>query len=320
MNTFFRKLTVAATVAVITVAFSCKKDSPTPTPTTTTTTTPTGEGYTSMSDFFAKNGVAAQTYTITGSSGGSFRSPQGTVVTIPPNAFLNSSLQVVTGPVTITFKDIYKKSDMLLSNIAATTTTGAPLKSGGEFYIKPTSGGNALTLANAITVTQPLDTLSAPDSAMNVYYRDTAGWALANLNASIVANASGYLTTLYTLTTPPTAGTWCNSDDPSYFSAYTQGTLVLQETDNATDYGTNVYLVFKGINTTDACHTGFGNNFNFTNCVPVGLQCTAVALGVKNGTLYSAIIPLTITSSQTISFSLTATTTAAFKAALEALN
>ena len=53
---------------------------------------------------------------------------------------------------------------------------------------------------------------------------------------------------------------------------------------------------------------------------PQGLQCTVVAVGVKGGTVYSSFTPITITSNQTVNFSMTATTTAAFESALTALN
>ena len=86
-------------------------------------------------DFFEKNGVQMQTHTIDATAGGTFTSPQGTVVTIPANAFVTGGGAPITGNVNIEFKDIYKKSDMLLSNMSTQTATG-PLKSAGEFFIK----------------------------------------------------------------------------------------------------------------------------------------------------------------------------------------
>src|ERR1017187_3980285 len=113
----------------ITAIVSCKKD--TKSSTTTPTPTPAADNYSSVNAFFSKNGVAMQTYTINGTTGGSFTSPQGTTVTIPANAFLTQASVPVTGNVTIQFKDIYKKSDMLLSNMPTMMQSGAPLKSGG---------------------------------------------------------------------------------------------------------------------------------------------------------------------------------------------
>jgi len=323
------KTTTGSLFVALTLIIGCHKDSTTqPSPTTTTQTTNT-DNYSSMANFFAKNGVVAQTYTITNSAGGSFTTPQGTVVTIPANTFVNNLNQQIAGTVTITFKDIYKKSDMLLSNITTNMTTGAPLKSGGEFFIKATSAGTAVNMANTITVKQPLNSLPV-DSLMQPYIKtdststpvniDTLGWALAHYNATVSSTVNGYIYSLYTIGNPNASGAWCNSDDPYYFSSYTQGSLILQETDNASDYNTYVYLIFKGITTVDACHTYNGNTFSYSNCVPIGLQCTVVAVGVKNGTVYSSFTPITIGANQTVNFSMSATTTAQFKAALTALN
>lgn len=319
MKTTFKRIGSMVIITGITI-IGCHKDNTTPAVTNPASNpSATSEGYTSMSNFFAKNGVPMQTFTINGTTGGNFTSPQGTKVSIPANAFLNSLSQVVTGNVTINFKDIYNKSDMLLTNMATTTSTGAPLKSGGEFFIKATSSGSALTLAQTITVTQTLNSVPL-DSFMLAFMGYPTGWVLDNADASVFATVNGYVYSLFSFSNPPDSGTWCNSDCPSYFSHYTLGTLILQETDTASNYNTYVYLVFKTISTTDACHTPSGNNFNYINCVPVGMQCTAVAVGIKNGTVYSSFIPITITSNQTITFSMSATTTPAFKAALTALN
>src|ERR1700679_670982 len=131
MNTLFRKIVCAAIIAMVTIIFGCdKKVTPQPAPNPATTPT-TVDNYSSMNDFFAKNGVAMQTYTINAATGGSYTTAQGAVVTIPYIAFMNSTYQLITGNVTINFKDIYRKSDMLLSDKPTNLDTGAPLKSAG---------------------------------------------------------------------------------------------------------------------------------------------------------------------------------------------
>ncbi|HWY97916.1 MAG TPA: hypothetical protein VNY36_02415, partial [Bacteroidia bacterium] len=110
-------------IKTITVSFllaiglftACKKNEPI-LPATTNTSTNT-DHYSSLQDFFAKNGVPLQTYTVNGNSGGNFTTPQGTKVIVPANCFIDKLGNPVTGNVTIQFKDIYAKSDMLLSNM-----------------------------------------------------------------------------------------------------------------------------------------------------------------------------------------------------------
>lgn len=78
--------------------------------TTTTTTTTSSDNYSSLKDFFAENEVSLQTFTVDGTNGGTFTTPQGTKVTIPANAFVTDGGISVTGNITIQFKDFYDKN------------------------------------------------------------------------------------------------------------------------------------------------------------------------------------------------------------------
>ncbi|MBI3502499.1 MAG: hypothetical protein HY063_11975 [Bacteroidetes bacterium] len=306
-------------LAAIAAAASCKKKDTPPSNSTTTT-----ENYSSVNDFFVKNGVAMQTYTVSGTTGGSFTSPQGTVVTIPANAFVTQSNAPVTGNVTIQFKDLYKKSDMLLSNMPTMMAYGAPLKSGGEFFIKASANNSAVVLApgKKITAAQPVALTGILDSAMQpfVQQKDSSGtysWGLTSAD-SINYVASNYLFSLYQFNVPVDSGSWSNSDNSSYFSSYPQTTLTLQPNDNLTTYGTNVFLVFKNISSMVHVYHN-GTNFPYYYA-PQGLQCTLVAVGIKSGILYSSFVPITISSNQTVNFSLSQTTTSAFITQLKTLN
>jgi hypothetical protein len=326
MNTLFRKIVCAAIIAIITILFGCeKKATPQPSP---SPSSPSGnsDSYSSMADFFAKNGVAMQSYTINAGTGGSFTTPQGTVVTIPANAFMNGSYHLITGNVTINFKDIYKKSDMLLSNMPTNMVNGAPLKSAGEFFIKAVHGNDTVQLTQKITIKQPFNSLPA-DTMMKPFVQNNGvfiagqGWVPADTLATVSRDLSlsDYVFSLYSLQSPVDSGTWCNSDNSYFFSAFPQTSLTLQETDSVSKYNTYVFLVFKGLNSMVHVYNGSGNTFPYAYA-PQGLDCTVVAVGVKGGTVYSSFTPITIGSNQTVNFSMSATTTADFEAALAALN
>jgi hypothetical protein len=305
-------------LAAMVIIISCKKkDTPTPLP----------DNYSSTSDFFLKNDVVMQTYTINGSTGGSFTSPQGTVVTIPANAFITKSNIPVTGNVIIQFKDMYRKSDMFFSDITTETMGGAPLKSGGEFFIKAIFDNSSIVLANGknITVNQPaaltggLDTVNGmqpfvrqPDTAGN-----RKGWIPAAFD-TVTEKASSYIYHMYQFKTPVDSGSWCNSDNSSYFAAYPQTILMLHPNDKISDYNQIVFLVFKNISS--MVHVYYdGTDFPYSYA-PQGLQCTLVAVGVRNGVLYSSFVPVTISSNQTVNFSLSKTTTNEFISQLKLLN
>ncbi len=265
-----------------------------------------------------------QTYTISGTAGGQFLTPQGTTVVIPPNAFVDQNNNPVTGSVTIQFKDIYKKSDMLLSNKPTQMQFGAPLKSAGEFFVKATVNNAPVFLGTGkkITVKQPLVTGPA-DTAMVPFvlapdsFNLNAAWQ-QNPFDSLYVTASQYVFSLYQFSYPADSGTWSNSDNSTFFSAYTQTALTLHANDNPVDYSTDVFLVFKTVNSMVHVYRS-GNDYPYLYA-PVGLQCTMVAVGIKGSKLYAAFVPVTIGNNQTVNFSLTQITTADFKNQLKALN
>lgn len=289
------------------------------------------DNYSSINDFFEKNSVPVSTYNIDARSGGSFTTAQGTTVTIPANAFITESNTTVTGNVIIQFKDIYQKSDMLLSNMPTETYYGYPLKSGGEFFIKATSNNSAVDLDSGkeITVTQPanltggLDTVNKQTPFVLVNDSLGKGWAPAPTDSIFIsssfASTSAYVFGLYQFSTPVDSGTWCNSDNMSYFSAYTMTNLILLPNDSVNEYSTTVFLLFRNLNSMVHVYYDQYSGFPYYYA-PQGLPCTLVALGVKNGTLYSSFVPITITANETVSFTLSKTNTNEFDNKLKSLD
>ncbi len=325
-----KKIFITSIIFFLIALIACKKDTKTADVNPTAPSQPT-DNYSSIKDFYSKNKVAMQTYTINANFGGSFNTPQGTTVTIPANAFLTQTSASITGVVTIQFKDIYKKSDMLLSKIPTNTYGGAPLKSGGEFFIKVIQNNTALILAPGknIDVFQPipvnliggLDTMQPFIRVDSIGGGGNPGWMTANTN-SILNNASNYVFSLYNFNTPSDSGSWCNSDNSSYFSAYPQTTLNLISTDSYSVFSTDVFLVFKNISSMVHVYYNYGTGYNnfLYSYAPQGLQCTMVAVGIKDGALYSSFVPITIGANQTYSFALNPTTTSTFTNQLNTLN
>jgi hypothetical protein len=303
---------------IFTIFLSCKKDeSPDP--------VPTPDNYSSISQFHSVNGVPLQTFTIDGTTGGEFSTPLETKVKVPSNAFLNKEGNPVTGTVTIEFKDIYKRSDMLLSDRSTNSINGIPIKSGGMFFIKATQNNAAVSLAagKKITIEQPLKEWPL-DTAMKAMIMaqnpEIAGWVVTP-DDTVNYSLTSYIFSLYQFNAPVDSGSWCNSDNPTYFSGYTLTRLTVHPLDNYGDYNTEMFLVFKNVNS--MVHVYY-NPYNTPPAflypfAPLGLECTAVAIGVKDGKLYSSFTPFTITPDLTVDFSLTETTTDAFKAQLNSL-
>ncbi|MEN9611483.1 MAG: hypothetical protein RLZZ628_2297 [Bacteroidota bacterium] len=88
-----------------------------------------------ITQFFAKQGVQTESFSLNAQKGGVIVTAQGTTFNIPENAFMDKNQRIVTGDVTILVKEIHKVSDMLFSNKPTVTSKGALLSSFGEFSI-----------------------------------------------------------------------------------------------------------------------------------------------------------------------------------------
>lgn len=308
-------ITLATVITIITIV-SCKKEKH-PGPESGT--------YSSLNNFYVQNGVPLQTYNINGTTGGTFTSPQGTVVIIPPNAFITQAGAPVPGNVIVEFKDIYKKSDMLLSDKTTNMYWGRALKSGGEFFIKAISGGSPVLLASGkkITANQPASLTGDVDTTMGAYVllQDSAAglgnWYGSQYN-NVVSTAYSYVYSLFQFSQPDSSGTWSNTDSPYPFASYVPNVLTLHPIDDPKIFSMDVFLVFSNITT--VVHV-YRYGFDFPDYyAPVGMQCTAVVIGLKDGKLYSSFVPITISANQTVNFSLSETSTKEFRAKLQTLN
>ncbi|MCX6243814.1 MAG: hypothetical protein NTU98_03840 [Bacteroidetes bacterium] len=306
---------IILSVMILAIISGCKKKE-------TTEETPAVDNYSSIGAFYAANGAQLQTFTVTATTGGQFTTPQGTKVTIPADAFVTQSGGNVTGSVSIGFKDVYKKSDMLLSKLSATTFWGIPMKSAGMFFIKATQNNAGLDLnpGKKIVIEQPLFGLPV-DTAMIAMIQEggqdsiQGGWVPSPWD-SLTGTLSGYVFSLYRFRVPADSGTWCNSDNPNYFTGPLTH-LILHPLDSVSVYNTDVFLIFKNVNS--MVHVYYNSTDFPYDYAPLGLECTVVAVGVKGGKLYSSFTPITITANLTVNFSLTLTTTTAFLAQMAAL-
>jgi hypothetical protein len=329
-----KSIAINLMLLLLITVFSCKKDKTTVNPTTTPTTT---GNYSSVGNFFAVNCSPMQTYTISAASGGSFTTPNGTIVTVPANAFITQNGGAVTGNVTINFKDVYKKSDMVLNKLSTNLFGGGLMKSAGMFYIKAMQGTQALMISagNKISIKQPLNGLSVDNQMKPFILQKTpgdsiSGWIAPQVNTdssghqnsydSVYYATSSYIFNMYQFSCPADSGSWCNNDNSSYFSAYPQTTLTLNTLDSTSVYNTQIFLIFSNVNSMLWFDYNYTNTSFIDYYAPVGLKCTIVAIGVYKGNLYSSFTPITISSNLTVNFSLSQTTTAAFIAQLNALN
>ncbi len=322
MKTFLKKSILLLRVLPVVVTFiSCNKDNSGGNP-------DTPDHYASTADFFEFNETPLHTYTVNAGNGGSFTTVNGTVVTIPANAFIDENWNTVTGNVSILFKDVYKKSDMLLNDLSTNMLFDGPIKSAGMFYIKAMKGTKAVLMGSGkkLTIEQPLNGLPVDeDMRALVLVNDSAkGWVPPPVDSTGVTvdtlnwSMTSYIYSMYQFSMPVDSGTWSNSDNYLFFGSIPKTLITFSQLDDYMEYYTNVFLIFNDVNAMIHIYPD-GMNFPY-HFAPLGYACTMVAVGVKEGKLFSAFVPLTITSNMMVSFSLTQTTTGKFMEQLNGLN
>ncbi len=315
----------ALAIAVISFS-SCKKDKHNE----ANPNNPNSTSSVTLKKFYQNHGVKTKSYKINGATGGSFTTEKGTKVTIPANCFVNGG-QAVTGEVTIQFKDIVCKSDMLLSDVGTAFFDGRPMKSGGEFFINALLGDSVIQIDSGmkIDIEQPLNG-QAVDNGMlpmvlqdSVVVQDTAGnmkinngW-MVDQNNVVAPTGSSYIFSLYQFGyNGLSAGTWCNSDNPNYFSAFPQTNLNIHCNQ---DYDSDVFLVFKDENCMIHVYGTGGDNHSYVYA-PQGKKCTVVAIGYLNGKFHASFTPITISANQEVTAGFQEITEEDFEAKLKTLN
>jgi hypothetical protein len=141
-------LFISATFMLLTVAFmACKKskDEVVPPP-------PPVDDAAALADFFERNVVPSQIFTIDNATGGTVTTTSGAKITFPPTVWTKnprSANIAAVGPVTVEWKECVSKTDFVLSN-KGTASNDLPLESGGTWMIKATQGTEVLNI-NAAT-------------------------------------------------------------------------------------------------------------------------------------------------------------------------
>jgi len=304
------KLIIATSVCLMAFV-SCKKTADIPT-TETKAEAPVPDNYSSLDDFYKKNEVALKSFTINAAAGGSFVSAQGTTINIPANSFTPA-----TAIITIEFKDIYVKSDFLLSGMPAVQGDGSPLVSGGQFYIKALNGNSPVSSTNTITVSQPFREF---DKAMGAYIasKDSSRsnnvytWSAAAAQIySLTSTATSYISSMFITTYL----NWYNTDHPFYAP-----TVTLTVVPNQSNENMKVYMIFHDENSSAMIFKDNLTSKFVCRFAPKDRECTVVAILVKEGKLFASFNPVTLNSSKSVNIELKETTTEKFKNDLKELN
>lgn len=99
-----------------------------------------------LADLLNSHAPKFESFTVDGAAGGTITTSKGTKFHVAANAFVTASGQPVTGPVTLSIREILNVSGMILADKATVTSDGRLLESYGEFFVKAAQGSQALGL------------------------------------------------------------------------------------------------------------------------------------------------------------------------------
>jgi hypothetical protein len=203
-------LFITATMMLLTVAFTaCKKSKDEVAP------TPPVDDAAALADFFERNVVPSQTFTIDNAIGGTVTTTSGAKITFPPNVYVKrprGANIAAVGPVTVEWKECVSKTDFVLSN-KGTASNDLPLESGGTWMLKATQGTEVLDLSPTLQVKVNLRRDSLVTGPMLLFNANPAG----NKNGGAInwGQERGAITPLST----PFNNYFCNVDSVGWGNA-----------------------------------------------------------------------------------------------------
>ncbi len=160
-------LFISATFAMLTMAFmACKKNKE--------DVPPPIDDAAALADFFERNVVPSQNFTIDNAAGGTVTTAKSSKITFPPNCFRRPNGLAVTGNVNVEFKELVDKVDFVLSN-KGTTSNDLPLETGGTWMMKPWQGTELLAINPAAPVRMNIKRDSAVQGNMFLFNANPAG-------------------------------------------------------------------------------------------------------------------------------------------------
>lgn len=286
--------------------------------------------YNDIQGFFEANGVQDQNFTVDAATGGSVTGEEGTIVTFPANAFVDESNNPVTGMVDIAIKEIFKPSQMILSNKPTNainfSNENTFLLSEGETEVEISQNGNPLVLASGVSYQISVPSAGGLDNDMLPFAGTTSDaegivWT-PTADVGIQGGGMQYVTSPASYIYDAFDTGWSNCDKfYGYPGAQTTNYINLSNSPNATE--TVIFLVFEENNLPAVVKftTPYANGIqSYVDMLPEGLAVTYIAITLENNQQYLAVDNVTITDEEELTLSFEAKSTQEILDALTALD
>lgn len=298
---------------------SCKKD---------TLDNPQTESFSSLKDFFDRNGEEVQRFVIDPTQYNVVTGKKNCKLYINANSLVDANNNPPAGNVTVELREILSYKDMLLSD-APTTSYGQILGSGGEMYIRFSSGTANYMPESDSAVIASIPFTEDPADTMGVFFGTDSDTAAVNW----VPDTTNYVTVIpayYTIPLDPTywlfnnGFAWINCD---YFwenpNPRTNVTIdVSPNGENGEEVEIRGYMIFKNINSVSNCGNLSSNQYLLTGFwIPTGVPATVIVIGVGTftGKAYFGKVDVTVTTDLITNVSLTQKTSDEIKNIVDGL-
>ena len=262
--------------------------------------------YVSLEEFFTKNEPASKKISANSASPVFFSTSNGNNIRFPANAFVTKAGVPVTGDVNIEVQEILDPLNMILAN-KPTMSNGAPLESGGEFYISVTKNNEELKLAPNAFVSIDLKKNFTGMSVFNGTPQadGTVNWVQNTNTGNFVFPDSLGQTKMFADSVQ-----WLNVD--KFYNEPTITYTVLPGNCPLID-STKIYLHLTGRNSVLA----FPKNGISTQLIAA--PATVVAICVKEGTLYTSVMSVVLQNGKSVTLQFSQSTEEALKSKLKTL-
>lgn len=319
MKFIVKKLIAICSICLL---FSCKKD------TLTETSLPKLDNYKSTDDLIKQNNTTStDTFTVNTTTGGNHTSARGTKISIQPTSFVTTTGNEVKGNVKIEFKEIIKKSEVILNELSTSkfenklfdSIVENPLNTESIFYIKVISDSGIVNLKNNKPIIVELDVVKS-DTAMVAYnYIDTLSFFTQKISPtdSVYNLPINYTYKLYSLSQKNNGSTWF-SISSNEFKNKSKSLISVSTSNSSIATDARAYFLLKDTKTVCRLYKTSGA-YKYAN-VPQNFAGTIVAFVVKDGKLYSSFTDFNIQNDTQLNINLTESSSGEFLTKLKTLD
>lgn len=191
--------------------------------------TPAAENPAFIQPLFAGAENADTTLTVDAATGGMFFNSNGSIISVPQSAFLDSAGKPVSGAVELRYKEFHDPAKIFMAGIPMTYDSAGTqfhFESAGMIEISAWQNGKPLKV-NPDSMIHVAIVSNSADDRFNTYYLDTAAkkWEYVNDAKAVVYNPptvdSGLTATATaTVTEPPVAPKIADKNKPSFAIAF----------------------------------------------------------------------------------------------------